>query len=470
LVGGQLFLTNGIYLFIGFICFCFILYRLQQPFKPAIFTLVFVFHFIQISAWVWLSNYLGKDINYKSPHSGTAVICGYIALFFLFGPIIYFQNKIPIMSRAVLLKHADRLSLEKTFRAYIISFFVANALGAVALFIGGLAQIIISFINVKWVFFVLFGLQVLLKKRMKKEFYMVVAAEFLIGFFSFFSEFKTVIFYLAFIFLIFLAKIYLRQMILAIIVLIAGFFLGAFWSSIKGEYRGFLNQGSSSQTVQVSKNDALKKIVELSEKQDQSTFDESVITLLDRLQYTYHLAKAMDWVPDKVPYQNGDNWGLSLSFALTPRLLNPNKPIYEASSKATKYTGIGYAGAGQGVSVSLGYFADCYVDFGYFGMFIPILIIGFIYGLIYFYFIKHSSENFIFNYAVVAAIFMEFMAIEMDSTFLVGRMFATLLTFFALKVVFFPWVMKLLQSTGTNDIEAPATVNEAVLPDTDKQP
>ena len=449
LLGSQLFLTNGIYLFVGFICFGWLLYNLQQPFKPSIFTIIFLYHFIQISAWIWLSNYLGKDINYKSPNSGTAVITSYIGLFFLFVPVIYYQNKLPVISKAVLLKHAERLDLGKTFRVYVIAFFVTNALAGIALGISGLSQIILSFVKIKWFFFILFGLQVVLKKRMKKEFYIFIAIEFLLGFFSFFSEFKTVIFFLSFIALSFLSKVYLRQLILTILVVIAGFFLGAFWSSIKGEYRGFLNQGSQTQTVQVSRNDALKKILELSEKQDQSSFDLSVITLLDRLQYTYHLAKAMDWVPEKLPYQNGDNWALTLNFALTPRLLNPDKPKYEASSKATKYTGIGYAGAGQGVSVSLGYFADGYVDFGYVGMFMPLLLIGILYGVTYFYFVKHSSNNFIFNYAVVGAMFMEFMALEMDSTYLAGRLFATLLTFFGLKIFFFPWLIQHLQQQKT---------------------
>ena len=264
LLGSQLFLTNGIYLFFGFICFGWLLYNLQQPFKPSIFTIVFLYHFIQISAWIWLSNYLGKDINYKSPSSGTAIITAYIGLFFLLGPVIYYQNKLPFISRAILLKHAERLSIQKTLNAYVIAFFVTNALAGVALGIAGLSQIILSFVKIKWLFFILFGFQVILKKRMRKEFYVFVAIEFLLGFFSFFSDFKTVIFFLSFIGLCFISKVYLRQLIVAIVVVIAGFFLGAFWSSIKGEYRGFLNQGSNSQTVQVSKNDALNKIFELS--------------------------------------------------------------------------------------------------------------------------------------------------------------------------------------------------------------
>jgi len=441
LLGAQLFLNNGIYLFFGFVCLGIILYNLQRPFTPTIFTIIFIYHFLQISAWIWLCNYQGKDINYKTLSSGYAILSAYIGLFFLFGPIIHFQNKLPLLTRATLLKHANRLSIKKTLEIYIISFFVTNALGTIALGVSGLSQIILSFVNIKWFVFVLLGFQVILKNKMKKEFYIIVAVEFLLGFFSFFSDFKTVIFFLAFILLTFLTRIYLRQLITAIIVLVAAFFLGAFWSSIKGEYREFLNQGSQTQNVLVSKNEALDKLLELSEKQDQSRFDEGVITLLDRLQYTYHLAKAMDWVPTKVPYQNGANWGFSVSYSLTPRILNPEKPNYEASSKTTKYTGIGYAGARQGVSVSLGYFADSYVDFGHYGMFLPLLIIGFLYGIFYFYFLRHSSSNFVFNYAVVAGAFMEFIAMEMDSTYFSGRFFATMLTFYMLKVFFFPWLL-----------------------------
>ena len=218
----------------------------------------------------------------------------------------------------------------------------------------------------------------------------------------------------------------------------------AFFQGIKGEYRVFLNQGSKSQRVDVSKEDAFAKLVELANGQKEGTMDQSITSFLDRFQYTYHLAKTMEIVPKKIPYQNGANWGTSLEFSLTPRLLNPDKPKYEASVKATKYTGIRYAGAAQGVSVSLGYFADGYIDFGIIGMFFPILIIGFVMGSTYFYFVRKSSNNFVFNYAVVGAMYMEFFAFEMDSTYLAGRLFATLLTFLFLKIFFFPWLMRIL--------------------------
>ncbi|MDB5200752.1 MAG: hypothetical protein JWQ27_161 [Ferruginibacter sp.] len=440
----QLFFSNGGYLFFGAICLWIILYNLQQPFKPTVFSIIFIFHFIQVAAGIWESNYLDQDINYRSDFTDTATIVGFVGLIFLFAPIIYFQDKIPAVSRATLLRHAEKLSINKTFRAYLIAFFVMNALAGVAFVVGGLAQVIFSLINIKWFLFLLFGFQSILKNQRRKEFYFFAALEFLSGFYSYFSDFKTIIFFLVFLYLCLLVTVSLKQMIVVVLALGGLFFAGVLWTSVKGEYRQFLNQGSRSQTVQVEKSDALDKLLELSDKQDAKTFNGAVADFLDRFQYTYHLAKTMERVPSVIPYQEGKNWGETISFVLTPRILNPNKPNYDASIKATKYTGIRYAGARQGTSVSLGYFADGYIDFGLIGMFVPLLILGFIYGKSYFYFVRKSSNNFLFNYAVVGALYMEFFAFEMDSTFLLGRLFAGLLTFFMLKHFFFPRLIKYL--------------------------
>lgn len=437
----QLFFSNAIYLTIGALVFGFIIIRLQIPYKPSVFTIIFLYHFIQISAWVWMVNYVGVNMNYKSPHSGLAILLAYLGLMVLLGPVIYFNNKLPNVSLATLKKHADKLSIQKTFIAYVVAFFSMNALGAAAFSFAGLTQVIYSLVNIKWFFFLLFGFQVILKKKMIKEFVIFVGIEFALGFFSFFSDFKTVFFFLACLFLTFLVKVSLKQLSFAIVGVIFMAFMGITWTSIKGEYRSYLNQGSKTQTVQVSQSGALDKLLELSE---QETDTSSAISFFERLQYTWHIAKSMDHVPSVVPYQDGANWWASISFALTPRFFNPDKPMYEASKKATKYTGINYLGSAQGVSFSLGYFADGYVDFGYFGMFIPLFFIGLAYGISYFYFLRHSSTNLVFNYAVVGALFMEFNALEMDSTYFAGRFFSDLLTFFVLSLFFFPWLIKYL--------------------------
>jgi hypothetical protein len=437
----QFFFINGIYLFIGGLCLGVIFYQLNQPFKPAVFTIIFIYHFIQIAATVWLSNFLGKDINNRSDNSGNAIIMSYLGLIVMFAPIIYFQNKIPSISLKKFKEHAAKLSINKTFTAYVIGFFSINALGAIALSISGFAQILVSLFAVKWFLYLLLGMQVFLKKMKIKEFLFFTGFEFITGFYSYFSQFKTVVFFVMFLFLVMLVKVNMKQTVVAIMGAAIVFYLMAFFQGIKGEYRQYLNNGSNTQTVTVSKDDALSKLADIASENKENSMDESIVSFLDRFQYTYHLAKAMELVPSTIPFQMGDNWGSTLRYIFTPRLLNPDKEEYEASIKTRKYTGLSYAGSKQGVSISLGYFADSYVDFGIPFMLLPIFIIGWIYGKTYYYFVRRSSNNFLFNYAVVGAMFMEFFAFEMDGTYLAGRLLAVLVTFFLLKKLVFSWLL-----------------------------
>lgn len=451
----QLFFTNGIILFIGMVIFFFLIAALQQPYKPSVFTIMLFYHFLQISAGIWESNYLDKDINYRSPNTLYATIACYIGIIILFSPIIYYQNKIPALTLATFKKHADRLSLDKTFKAYIIGFFVLNVLGGLAYFVPSLSQIIISLANIKWFLFLLFGFQSILKKKKRTEFYILCALEFAMGFYSYFSDFKTIIFFVLFILLSLISIVRFNKMIVFAVGVAIMFFAGVFWTSVKSDYRSFLNKGSKTQSVQVEKGAALDKLLELSQKQKNNSFSGAIESFLDRLQYTYHLAKTMDRVPSIIPHQNGSNWGTTLVFVLTPRIINPNKGIYDASVKASKYSGIQYSGVKRGVSVSLGYFADGYIDFGYVGMFIPLLILGFIYGSTYYYFIRKSSNNFIFNYAVVGALYMELFSFESDNIFVVGRLYVNLMVFLILHRFFFPRLMAYI-SMPKKVIEEPA--------------
>jgi len=180
--------------------------------------------------------------------------------------------------------------------------------------------------------------------------------------------------------------------------------------------------------------------------------------MLDRLQYTFHFAKTMEMVPAKIPYQNGDNWMANIEFTTTPRILNPNKPILDNTEKTRRYTGLSYAGRESGASFSLGYFAECYIDFGIIGMMFPLALIGLMYGLTYRYLMRNASRNFLFNYCVVGAFFLEFFAFEMDGTILLGRFIATFVTFFLLIKFFFPWVMNYI-SVPAKELKARQQVN-----------
>ena len=432
------FLDNSIYFIIGSALIAFVLNKLYYSYKPTIFILLFLYHFVQIISGIILVDFLGIDISYRTQLLGTATIFSYLGLIFLFIPIIYFQNKIPTLTFQKIKLFSQNLSVKRTFELYVAMFFIVNSLSLIAFKYEGLTQIIFSFRNIKWFIFLLLGFQVIIKNELKIHFIVIVLIEFLFGLLSFFSDFKTITFYLFILLIFFITKVNFKQVLIFLFSLIILLFLGIKWTSLKGEYRSYLNKGTQSQTVKVDQNQAFDKLMELSDKE--TDFNKSAAQFFDRIQYTYHLAKTMERIPSVLPYENGDNIASIISYVTTPRYFNPNKESINTSAKATKYTGIAYLGSESGVSFSLGYFADCFIDFGYIGMLFPLLVLGFIYGLSYFYFATKSTDNLLINFALVGALYMEFIAFECDGVYLMGRLFSNLLTFYLFKKFLLPWV------------------------------
>ena len=439
---GLILLNNGFYIFLPVATLILLFYWLQQPYKPGVFTLILIQHFFQIASAVWLCNYLDKDINYNTSSRSTAIIASSIGLCFLLAPIIHYHQSTIVQTKKSLSTYVKNFSTEKIMYLYIISFFISALLGSIAFMFGGFTQVIFSLVNLKWLLFLLFGYSCLLKKEKINIFYLFVALEFLNGFLGFFSDFKTVIYFLIILLISMIDRLDFKHVFYGFILFIFLGFFALLWGSVKGEYRTFLNGGARSQNVTVDRSEAIQKLGELSSNVDEDKLNSSVSAFLDRLQYTYHFAKTIDRIPSVLPFENGGNWLSSLQYTTTPRFFNPDKPEFDATVKTKKYTGIRYAGRAQGASFSLGYFADCYIDFGIFGMMGMLLLIGLLYRFIYSYLLTKASQNLVFNYAVVGAFFLEFNALEMDSTFLLGRLFANSLTFFFLIQFVFP---KLLQ-------------------------
>ena len=440
----SLVFMNGFYIFLPLATFFLLIYFVQQPYKPGVFSLIIFQHYLQIAAGVWLCNYLEKDINYNTPSRATATVASCIGLAFLMLPVIYFQAKIPAQTQSSLRKSVTEFSSRKVMIAYIISFFMASSMGSVAFLFGGLTQVIFSFVKVKWLLFLLFGYQSILKNENKYIFYTFIGLEFVSGFLGFFSDFKTVIFFLIVLGLSLIERLEFKNVVTFVV---GGIFLGFLslgWSAIKGDYRSFLNGGERSQTVVVENDQAINKLVDLSANVNSDRLNGAVLGFLDRLQYTFHFAKTIDRVPEVLPFEYGKNWLASIEFTTTPRIINPDKPTYEATVKTKKYTGIKYAGAKEGVSFSLGYFPDAYIDFGLYGMMGILFAVGLMYGLVSNYLMRNASRNIVFNYCTVGAFFLEFNALEMDSTYLLGRFFATLVTFVVLVKFIFPPLVRYL--------------------------
>ena len=454
LILAQNLLMNGYYLFACYLLGLFLFNHLSQPFKPAVFTIIALNHLLQIVSGIWLANYLEKDINYRSIYTDRAIILSLVGMVCLFAPVIYEQNKLKKLNFNQLKVFSLKLSTQKTLYLYVAALFITSILSGLAFVFSGFTQIILSVVKIKWFFFLLFGYQSILKKEKLPIFYLLIGLEFVTGFYSFFSDFKTVIYYLGVLLISFVVTINFRQLVLISILGAVLAYMGILWTSVKTDYRAFLNKGNNSQSVSVSKDEAVDKLLLLSGNSNKNGNDNAIIDLLDRLQYTFHFAKTLERVPDIIPFQNGENWLANIEFSTTPRFLNPDKPTIDNSVKATKYTGIQYATAKQGTSFSLGYFAEFYIDFGPYFMMPMLLLLGVIYSKIYKFFSTKISDNPVFNYSVVGAFFFEFYSYEMDGTYLSGRLLASLVTFFLLFYLFSKPLIRFISTDNNENIAA----------------
>ncbi|UAY50673.1 hypothetical protein [Ferruginibacter albus] len=436
------FLSNGIYIFLPVVVSLVLFYFIQQPYKSAILSLMLAWHLLQIVTGPILCNYLEKDIDYDTAYRSTTTILSTIGLIFLFIPIIVVQSKIPNQTVETFRKSVEQFSFKKVTQAYIVAFFANLLLSGIAFKFSGLSQFLFWFADVKWILFSLMGYMAFLQKKNKRTFYLFTLLEFVSGFYSFFSEFKTVIFFVFILLLSLVDEIDIRLFLKVMGTVVLLIFFGIIWTTIKGDYRKFLNGGEKTQRVTVESDAALSKIYELSTNVDEKSLQESITDFLGRIQYTYFFSKAMEQVPDIIPFQNGRNWMDNIEFTTTPRFLNPDKPILDQSAKVRQYTGLHLSGLDKGTSFSLGYFAECYIDFGQRGMMLALLAIGILLSVFYWYLGTKSSKNSVFNCCVITTFFMEFTSYGMDGTYFIGRLFTGIISFYVLIKFIFPVIIK----------------------------
>ncbi|WP_228445789.1 hypothetical protein [Terricaulis silvestris] len=210
----------------------------------------------------------------------------------------------------------------------------------------------------------------------------VFGAEILIGFLSFFSDWKTVL-ALAGITLISLARhAWRRSWPLLIGTFVSLLLLGTVWTIIKPNYREILNAGTGQQVILISPDEqaaALSDSILSIKPQDLS---DGFLDLLSRVSYVDFLAETLRSVPARIEHQNGGLWGEAFQNILTPRLLFPDKPPLPSDSVRTmQYTGRRLASDSSGTSISIGYVGESYIDFGAFGAIVTAFFMGLVYGV-----------------------------------------------------------------------------------------
>jgi hypothetical protein len=235
----------------------------------------------------------------------------------------------------------------------------------------------------------------------------------------------------------------LRNVFIAGLVGIVLLITGAWWSAIKIEYRTYLDQGSHLQTVLVGFEDRIAFLMNKLSQVDAETMRQGFERLAARVGYIDYLAATMRHVPSAVPFQQGAQIGATVLHILEPRLLFPDKPALEGDTDVLeKYTGLHFGkSSGTGSSVSMGYVAELYVDFGVLGAVAGTFIMGFLVGRIFRFVVSWQPLPVIVNYGLAMILMMTFTQFDESLIKLVGSFLTALGAVLVLRRFLLPYLL-----------------------------
>jgi hypothetical protein len=276
----------------------------------------------------------------------------------------------------------DRYDARKIFQVYVVVSLLINASQFAIWAFPNFVQYFFFFFYIKWGFFLVAFIAVFKRAPDMKIFlFAFLGFEFVLGLSSYFaSNFINILLFTLIAYSAIKKKISTRQALSFVIMGALTFHIAVLWTASKKDYRAFLNEGSRTQAVKVSKEAARKKLLQLVVRIDARTYRLAIEDMVNRVGYIQYFAAAIRFVPARVPHEGGKVYLAAVSHFLIPRFLDPDKPILDDSKHTNKYTGLGVSGRAQGTSFSLGSFADAYIDFGPVKMFIPIFCFGWLIG------------------------------------------------------------------------------------------
>jgi hypothetical protein len=148
---------------------------------------------------------------------------------------------------------------------------------------------------------------------------------------------------------------------------------------------------------------------------------------LRRLGYVTYFGHCIQMVPAAIPHTNGKLWKEAFLNPLMPRIFFPDKGVFNDSDRTNAYSGIFIPGAERGVSISIGYMGESYIDFGPWGMFVPIFLWGWLVGWC-FDFIRRKAPHPLMGSALASCLVMSTsMLLESSNLKMVGGLIAAFL-------------------------------------------
>ena len=415
-----------------------------RPGEPPVLAFAVRYQWLQVSTKVFHADVLGVPVATMFPNAADEEalwlsLAGLLALSVgMRVGMARLRAGPPGQARAEIL----HFPIARLFQAYFGLSILALAGQGFAFAAGGFAQSLLAGLTLKWFAFFLFSYAVLVKKRGYRWLALAIGLELVVGFTGYFSGFKDVFFVLAIVYLTAEARFTARNLarVASLVVLLV--VLGVVWMAVKMPYRKVISGGESAQVVRLDFGERSKVMLHMLLDLDLGRLADGMEGLAERMAYVDYFGQVVFMVPRVIPFADGELWADAVRHVLTPRLLFPDKPILLSDSELTmRYTASWLGAEEEGTSVSMGYFAESYIDFGRGGMMVVIGAVGLAWGLMYRYFLLRKVPR-VYAFAAAVTVLINTNQFEMHNVKLVGG----LLMSFLVTDAFMRWILPFADS------------------------
>jgi hypothetical protein len=295
----------------------------------------------------------------------------------------------------------------------------------------GLSQPLLALANMKWGTFLIFTIVTFARPDGPRRVWLALfCLEFILSLGGYFSSFKNVFLYTLIAITAVSTRITPKQIISGLTVAALTLILALYWTAIKERHRTFVSGGQAAQVVVVGYGEALQNVVELAERVEFTQLETAADQLTKRFAEIDVFSAVVDYVPRIRDHEAGKLWFDAISRPFMPRIIFPNKAALNDSELTNYYTGLHVAGSAQGTSISMGYIADSYIDFGAIGMMGAIFAFGCFVGYTYRWLISHPNGIGLLGCGLASSTFIQFTSIGFSSAKLVGGIVVSLLVAF----------------------------------------
>ncbi len=319
------------------------------------------------------------------------------------------------------------MDIKKIATLYGLSVVVTFMMTAAAIVLPSIRQFLLAIASLKWGVVFLLCYVVMHQRKGYALLFVCILVEFATGLLGVFADFKSVFFVLVIAVTSSPLALRGRRLVATLTCFVVLFVLGVVWTSVKTDYRAFLSEEASGPEDVIPIERRFDKLADLIEGVTWENLTDGLDGLILRVSYVNFFALTVENVPSRVPYENGGLWKGSIIHILTPRVFFPDKPVLDDSERTRLYTGVNVAGMESSTSIGIGYVGESYVDFGPLWMFVPIFLLGVLYGVIDRIWVTKTRFKLLGSSFAVAILVFNACAIETSNIKLLGGVVAVAL-------------------------------------------